>query len=67
MSDYSVGHVIQNKENKKDLEEIPDAVRSDMNFVTAGTIDTVLENALCGNDNFMHIPHETVARAELRQ
>ena len=34
------------QENEKDLSEIDPTVRASLRFVTAGNIDTVLENAL---------------------
>ena len=38
--------VIIPKENERDLEEIDHRVRSQLNFVTASQIETVLETAL---------------------
>jgi ATP-dependent Lon protease len=38
--------VILPKRNEKDLEDVPEAVRSQLRFVFADTIEDVLENAL---------------------
>lgn len=46
---YGIRTVIIPKDNERDLEEIDQTVRKSLNFVTAKTIDTVLENALNGN------------------
>ena len=36
------------KDNERDLEEIDQTVRKSLNFVTASTVDTVLNTALNG-------------------
>ena len=43
---HGVRTVIIPKENERDLEEIDQTVRRQLNFVSASTIDTVLETAL---------------------
>ena len=40
--------IILPKENDKDIEDIPQDVRNEMNFVFVENMDAVLENALCG-------------------
>ena len=42
--------VIIPKQNEPDISDIPEAVRTDLKFVTADSIDTVLDTALCGRD-----------------
>ena len=44
---HGISTVIIPKDNEKDLEEIDQAVRSRLNFVTATEVSTVLETALC--------------------
>jgi len=39
--------VILPKRNEKDLEELPEEVREDLNIVLVETIDEALEEALC--------------------
>ncbi|MBO5079223.1 MAG: endopeptidase La [Oscillospiraceae bacterium] len=46
---HGIRTVIIPKDNERDLEEIDQTVRRSLNFVTAKTIDTVLETALNGN------------------
>ena len=43
---HGISTVIIPKENERDLEEIDQTVRRQLNFVSASTIDTVLETAL---------------------
>ncbi len=43
---HGIRTVIIPKDNERDLEEIDQTVRSALNFVTAQTVDTVLETAL---------------------
>ncbi|WP_055665650.1 endopeptidase La [Desnuesiella massiliensis] len=46
--------VIIPKENEKDMEKIPKAIKAKLNFVSASSIDEVINNALVGdikNDN----------------
>ena len=43
---HGIHTVIIPKDNEKDLEEIDQTVRSRLNFVTARTVDTVLDTAL---------------------
>lgn len=43
---FGVRTVIIPKENERDLQQIDPVVRNALNFITAETIDTVLENAL---------------------
>ena len=43
---HGIRTVIIPKDNEKDLEEIDQTVRNSLNFVTAQTIDTVLDTAL---------------------
>lgn len=44
---HGITTVIIPKDNERDLEEIDQTVRSKLKFVTAQTVDTVLETALC--------------------
>lgn len=41
--------VIIPKQNEADINDIPESVRKELNFVTADYIDTVLQTALCKN------------------
>ena len=43
---HGVRTVIIPQENERDLEEIDQTVRRQLNFITAQTVDTVLEAAL---------------------
>jgi len=43
---HGIRTVIIPKDNERDLEEIDQTVRSALNFVTAQTVDTVLNTAL---------------------
>lgn len=43
---HGVRTVIIPKENERDLEEIDQTVRRQLNFISAETVDTVLEAAL---------------------
>ena len=43
---YGITTVIIPEDNRRDLEEIDPLVRRSLNFVTAKTVDTVLEAAL---------------------
>lgn len=40
--------VIIPKDNKKDMEKIPSAIKNKLNFIIADNVDVVLENALVG-------------------
>jgi ATP-dependent Lon protease len=44
---HGIKTVIIPEDNRRDLEEIDQTVRSKLNFVIASQIDTVLETALC--------------------
>ncbi len=44
---HGIHTVIIPKENERDLEEIDRQVRRQLNFVTASTVETVLDTALC--------------------
>ena len=60
---HGISTVIIPEENLRDLEEIDQTVRSSLNFVTARTIDTVLETALVRTTELTapmltEIPHE---------
>ncbi len=46
---HGISTVIIPRENEKDLEEIDQTVRKALNFVTAQSVDTVLETALIRN------------------
>ena len=39
--------IIIPKENEKDIDDIPEQVRSELTIVLASHIDTVLDNAIC--------------------
>ena len=43
---HGIRTVIIPQENERDLEEIDQTVRRQLNFITAQTVDTVLEAAL---------------------
>ena len=43
-----IKNIIIPKDNEKDVEEIPANVRSELNFITASSVDTVFENAIVG-------------------
>ena len=43
---HGIKTVIIPKDNERDLEEIDQSVRSQLRFIPAATVDTVLENAL---------------------
>ena len=43
---HGIRTVIIPKDNERDLEEIDQTVRKSLNFITAQTVDTVLEAAL---------------------
>ena len=53
---HGVRTVIIPRENERDLEEIDQTVRRQLNFVTAATVDTVLETAL----NRPPVPEATI-------
>ena len=60
---HGISTVIIPEENLRDLEEIDQTVRSSLNFVTARTVDTVLETALVRTTELSapmltEIPHE---------
>ena len=46
---HGISTVIIPKENERDLAEIDQTVRKSLNFVTAQTVDTVLDTALNRN------------------
>ena len=50
---YGIRTVIIPKDNERDLHEIDPAVRSALNFITAQTIDTVLDAALNRNNEIV--------------
>lgn len=43
-----IHNIIVPQENKKDVTEIPESVRGDLNFIFASNVSTVFENALIG-------------------
>ena len=43
---YGISTVIIPEDNRRDLEEIDQTVRSSLNFITATTVETVLDAAL---------------------
>lgn len=50
---HGVHTVIIPKANERDLEEIDQTVRQSLNFITAETVDTVLETALVPKQDFI--------------
>ena len=50
---HGVRTVIIPKANERDLEEIDQTVRRSLNFITAETVDTVLEAALNQKQEFL--------------
>ena len=64
---YGIRTVIIPHDNLRDLEEIDPTVRKALNFVTATTVDTVLDTALIRESEIMptmmDIPQEMKARA----
>ena len=38
------------KQNEADINDVPESVRNELDFVTADFIDTVLQTALCVNN-----------------
>ena len=50
---HGIRTVIIPKDNEKDLGEIDPVVRKSLNFITASTVDTVLENALNRKNDVM--------------
>jgi len=48
--------VILPKRNEKDLEELPEEVRADLNIVLVETIDEALDKALCPEKKEMDLP-----------
>ncbi|MGE5472639.1 MAG: endopeptidase La [Ignavibacteriales bacterium] len=61
--------VIIPEENKKDVEEIPETVRTQMKFVYASSIDTVIRTALAKHihKNISHNSKEAVMQREAKQ
>ena len=49
---HGIRTVIIPADNEKDLEQIDQTVRKSLNFITAYSIDTVLDAALNGNTEF---------------
>ena len=47
-SRIGIRDVIIPEENRKDVEEIPENVRSEINFIPAADVDTVFRNAIEG-------------------
>ncbi len=43
-----IKNVIIPKENQKDVQEIPESVRNDINFIVVSDVDTVFSNAIVG-------------------
>lgn len=43
-----ISNIIVPEENKKDVTEIPESVRGDLNFIFASDVSTVFQNALIG-------------------
>ncbi len=72
---HGIRTVIIPAENERDLEEIDQTVRKQLNFITAKTVDTVLENALNQSPEFSptilgSLPEDAaskVRRSEIRQ
>ena len=68
---YGVHTVIIPKDNERDLEQIDQTVRKSLNFITAQTVDTVLESALNRTISLetpiLNIPMEKIRKPELRQ
>ena len=68
---HGIGTVIIPADNERDLEEIDQTVRGQLRFVTARSVDTVLETALVKNQEpavISGIPVERMAtKPELRQ
>ena len=50
---YGISTVIIPEENRRDLEEIDPLVRKSLNFITATTVDTVLNTALKRNEEML--------------
>ena len=46
---YGAKTVVIPKENKKDLEEVPDVVKENIRFILADKVETVLDTALLKN------------------
>ena len=68
---HGVHTVIIPKDNERDLEQIDQTVRKNLHFITAQTVDTVLEAALNRTVSMdaplMNIPVEKSRKPELRQ
>ena len=49
---YRVGikTIIIPKENEKDIKDIPESIRNNINIITAKEVQTVLENSIIGDD-----------------
>ncbi len=69
---HGIRTVIIPKENERDLEEIDQTVRKSLNFITAQTVDTVLDAALNRKAELVptilaDIPGEVTAKARKRE
>ena len=68
---HGVHTVIIPQDNERDLEQIDQAVRSRLHFITARNVDTVLSAALnqpvSVEDTLLNIPKEKNRKPELRQ
>ena len=68
---HGVHTVIIPKDNERDLQQIDQTVRSQLNFITAQTVDTVLDAALNKSvtidPQILNIPSEKKRKPELRQ
>jgi ATP-dependent Lon protease len=51
---FGLQTVILPKRNEADLDDVPDTVRKEMNFVLVDTVDEVLEAALCPPEQVEH-------------
>ena len=65
---HGIRTVIIPRDNLRDLEQIDQTVRSALNFVSAETIDTVLETALNRKSDSIHsifndIPGEVMVKS----
>jgi ATP-dependent Lon protease len=68
---HGVHTVIIPKDNERDLKQIDQTVRNQLHFITAQTVDTVLETALNRSVSMdaplLRIPAEKNRKPELRQ
>ena len=68
---HGVHTVIIPKDNERDLQQIDQTVRKNLNFITAQTVDTVLDAALnrpvSVDTPMLTIPKESKRKPELRQ